>query len=76
MTTKRLRSWAIIEDENKLYEEILNKAGWSIVHMPDVPTVYLSHKYTGRIVEIDFEQFEGRTGLDIFDEFMTKEKAR
>ena len=74
--SKILPSWPIVEDENKLYEKILNQAGWSIVRMPDVATVYLCHKYTGRIVELEFEQFEGRTGLDIFDEFMTKEKAQ
>ena len=74
--SKILKSWAIVEEENKLYEEILKKAGWLIVRMPDSPTVYLCHKYTGRIVEIDFERFEGRTGLDIFDEFMTRKKAQ
>jgi hypothetical protein len=74
--SKILKSWAIVEEETKLYEEILKKAGWLIVRLPDSPTVYLCHEYTGRIVEIDFEQFEGRTGLDIFDEFMTREKAQ
>ena len=74
--SKILRSWEIVEEENKLYEEILKKAGWLIVRMPDVATVYLCHEYTGQIVEIDFERFEGRTGLDIFDEFMTRKKAR
>ena len=73
---KKLRNWEMVEFENKLYEKILNEAGWSIVRMPDVATVYLSHKYTGRIVELEFEQFEGMTGLDIFDEFMTKKKTQ
>ena len=74
--SKILRSWPIIEDENILYEEILNNAGWFIVRMADVPTVYLSHKYTGRIVEINFEEFESTTVLDIFDEFIKKENAK
>ena len=73
---KALRNWEMIEEENKLYENILKQAGWSIVRMQDVTTVYLCHEYTGRIVELEFEQFEGRTGLDIFDEFMTKEKTQ
>ena len=74
--SKILRSWPIIEDENILYEEILNNAGWFIVRMADVPTVYLSHKYTGRIVEINFEELESTTVLDIFDEFIKKENAK
>ena len=73
--SKIFEPWPVVEDENKLYEEIFKKAGWSIVRMPDVPTVYLCHEYTGRIVGIEFDEHESTTWLDIFDEFMTKEKA-
>ena len=74
--SKIFKSWPIIDDENELYERILNNAGWFIVRMADTPTVYLSHKYSGRIVEINFEEFESTTVLDIFDEFIKKENAK
>ena len=62
--------------EKDKYLEILTNAGWCIVRMEDTPTVYLSHKYNGRIVELNFEEHESMTPLDICDEFMEKEKAR
>ncbi len=76
LQNKKLQLKQFTADHSELYEQILRNAGWSIIRMPDVPTVYLSHKYTGHIVVIEFDEDGSTTGLDIFCEFIEKEKPR
>ena len=73
---KRLRSIDLLDQENVIYREVFDQAGWSIVRSSDGQTIYCCHHLTGRIVELEFGEYESTTWLDIFDEFMTKDKAR
>ena len=62
--------------EEKDLKRIIKKAGWSVHRLTEYETVYLTHKRSGRIVEIETFADEGFSYLVVLDEFITKEKAQ
>ena len=63
--------------EEKIHKRILKRAGWSVQRgVAEFDTVYLTHKRSGRIVDIETFPDEGFSFLVLVDEFMEKEKAK
>ena len=62
--------------EEKDHKRILKKAGWSVQRVKEYETVYLTHKRSGRIVDIETFPDEGFSYLVVLDEFMKKENAK
>ena len=73
---KRLRSIDLLDEEDRIYQQVFDQSGWSVVKSSDSQTIYCCHHFTGRIVELEFDEHESTTWLDIFDEFMKKDKTK